>query len=185
MKILDFGCGNKKGAGCPYAGDIIGVDIDKISQADVIWDLEKFPYPFKDNEFDAVYSHHCLEHLEDTLKVMEELCRITKPHGRITILVPYGASSFALNNPTHKKFFSVEAIYGIANFIPKVKVLKAEYHYIYTAFPELQSWKGKLLRKMFKPVDWLINSHQNIYGRIGRHFLGDADEVEWELERVK
>lgn len=185
MKILELGCGNMKGKGCPYTGEIIGMDIDPNSQADVLWNLDVVPYPFKDSEFDAVYSHHCLEHLEDTIKVMQELCRITKPHGRIDILVPYGASSFALNNVTHKMFFSVEAIFGISNFNPKIKVRKAEYHYIFKAFPELQSWKGKLLRRMFKPFDWLINSHPYLYGKIGRYYLGDVDEIEWELEVIK
>jgi SAM-dependent methyltransferase len=182
MRILELGCGNKKGCGCPYKGEITGVDADPKSQADVIWNLEKFPYPFKDSEFDAVYSHHCVEHLGDTLKVMEEIARITKPHGKVTMLVPYGKGRLALGNVTHKKFFSAEAINSVAGFNQKIKVLKSEYHLIHRGFPELQNWKGRLLRQLATPIDFLINLNPGLYERIG---LFPADEIEWELEVVK
>ncbi|NYZ75675.1 class I SAM-dependent methyltransferase [Candidatus Micrarchaeota archaeon] len=181
MKILELGCGNKKGCGCPYKGDIVGVDISPDSKADIIWNLEKFPYPFKNNEFDAVYIHHCLEHLEDTVKVMDQIWKITKPHGKVLILVPYGASAWSLTNPTHKKFFNYATLTDFKGF----KVLKCKYNYVHRGFPELQSWKGRLLRQLTKPMDWLINANPYIYDKILRHYLGDADEIEWELEVIK
>lgn len=190
-KILELGCGNKKGCGCPYEGEITGVDVDKDSQADVIWNLEKFPYPFKDNEFDAVYTHHCVEHLADTIAVMNELHRITKAKGRVTILVPYGSSAWSLSNVTHKKFFNADSIKfftaGNSNSMktPPFRLLRVRYNYIYSGFPELQSWKGKLFRKVMKPMDWLINWNHAFYDKILRHYVGDADEIEWELSVIK
>ena len=41
MKILDLGCGKRK------QKDAIGVDMSEDSDADVIHDLNKFPYPFE------------------------------------------------------------------------------------------------------------------------------------------
>ncbi|QLJ53451.1 MAG: hypothetical protein Sv326_1276 [Candidatus Fermentimicrarchaeum limneticum] len=186
MKILELGCGNYKGKGCPYKGEVIGVDIDSNSQADVVWDLEKFPYPFQDNEFDAVYSHHCLEHLEDTVAVMNEIWRITKSGGKVFIVVPYGVSEWSHSNPTHRKFFAYNSI---THFTPpnsnKFRLVSTHINYIFAGFPELMSWRGRLFRKLMKPLDWLINISPSYYGKIGRFYIGDADEIEWELSVVK
>ena len=39
MKILDLGCGKRKRKGT------VGIDISKDTDADIIHDLNKFPYP--------------------------------------------------------------------------------------------------------------------------------------------
>jgi hypothetical protein len=49
MKILDVGCGKNKRKGA------IGIDIDPNSDADVIHDLNIFPWPFNDNELILYY----------------------------------------------------------------------------------------------------------------------------------
>lgn len=201
--ILDVGCGRYKGYGCPYEGDIIGIDIDPDSQADIIGDLEVFPWHGKDrqgkavyfrpSEFDAIYSYHCLEHLSDTVKVMDELHRIVKPGGRIRICVPYGASAWALSNPTHKKFFNADAIRFFTEGElmhpirqPRFRLIFKQYNYIYHGIPELQSWKGKMLRRFSNLImDRLVNCNYAFYDKILRHYLGDADEIEWELEVIK
>ena len=53
---LDLACGNNKQKG------FIGVDITKKgTQADIEWDLMKFPWEFaKDNSADEVFSSHFL-----------------------------------------------------------------------------------------------------------------------------
>jgi SAM-dependent methyltransferase len=181
VKILDLGCGNKKGCGCPYTGKVVGVDIDTNSQADVLWDLEKFPYPFKNNEFDAIYAHHSLEHLEDTNKVMDELWRITKPNGRVKIMVPFGTSTSALQNPTHKRFFSVITIQSYTNGEkPKFRLLSAKLNYVVPI-----NWKRRILKIATTPVDWFINANHYFYEKLLRYYCGDADEIEWELEVIK
>jgi len=45
MRILDVGCGINKKAGA------IGVDRNPASRADVIANLDHFPYPFRDSSF--------------------------------------------------------------------------------------------------------------------------------------
>ena len=99
MKKLNLGSGLK-----PEKG-YINVDFVKREGVDVIHNLEKFPYPFKDNEFDEVLVDNVLEHLEDTIKVMEELHRISKHNGIIKIIVPHYSSCGAFNHLTHKRYF--------------------------------------------------------------------------------
>ncbi len=99
-KILDIGCGNKKKL------HAIGVDMNPRSEADILHDLNNFPYPFSDNEFQEVYCDSILEHLNDIFRVMEEIHRITVPGGLVWIKVPHYTSFDAYTDPTHTHFFT-------------------------------------------------------------------------------
>lgn len=102
-KVLDLGCGNKKRPGA------VGVDSNARTQADVVHDLDVFPYPFADAEFDEAYVDNCLEHLREPVRVMEELHRIVKPGGLVKVIVPYFRSTWAFIDPTHRHFFGVDS----------------------------------------------------------------------------
>lgn len=101
--ILDMGCGKKKREGT------IGVDFSSRHDADVIHDLDVFPYPFENKSVDCVYLDNCLEHLSSPLQVMEELYRILKAGGEVVIMVPYFRSRWAYNDPTHKSFYTINS----------------------------------------------------------------------------
>lgn len=64
MKKLHLGCGEDIKEG------YINLDFLKMDGVDVVHNLNKFPYPFEDNQFDEVYASHILEHLDDLAKVM-------------------------------------------------------------------------------------------------------------------
>jgi ubiquinone/menaquinone biosynthesis C-methylase UbiE len=105
MRILDIGCGNKK-LKAKSSDIVIGLDIVKLPGVDVVHNLEKFPWPFKKNEFDYIYANNVLEHLTDIIKPIEELHRIIKNHGILHILVPIYPSINMFVDPTHKSFFT-------------------------------------------------------------------------------
>ncbi len=102
-KVLDLGCGNKKRPGA------IGVDFNERTAADVIHNLNSFPYPFDDSSFDEIYLDNALEHLDDVMHVMEEVYRLCKPGGVVKVIVPYFRSPWAYIDPTHKHFFTVNS----------------------------------------------------------------------------
>lgn len=104
MNILDLGCGNKKRPGA------IGIDINPDTDADVVHDLDVFPYPFEDSHFDEVYADNVLEHLSDVIGTMEELHRICKPGALVKVIVPYFRSRWAFIDPTHRHFFTVDSM---------------------------------------------------------------------------
>lgn len=104
MKILDLGCGKKKQKGA------MGIDINPDTDADIIHDLNKFPYPFEDSTFDFIYADNVIEHLDNVVKVLEELYRITKGGATIKIIVPFFRSVYASIDPTHKHFFTVRSL---------------------------------------------------------------------------
>jgi SAM-dependent methyltransferase len=99
-KILDVGCGNNK-----YPG-AVGIDFNPRTQADVIHDLGVVPYPFKDNEFDEVFSHHVVEHVPDVMAFVSELHRITRPGGRIRLITPHYSNPDWPTDPTHRNHFN-------------------------------------------------------------------------------
>lgn len=97
-KLLNIGCGN-----FPKPGY---VNLDLTSPyAEVKHDLNKFPYPFKDEEFELIEADHVLEHLQDPFQVMKELYRILKPNGVLKIRVPHFSRGFT--HADHKRGFDV------------------------------------------------------------------------------
>jgi len=83
MKKLNLGCGQWIIPG------YINQDVIDLPGVDMVFDLDKFPYPFEDSTFDEIYSAHVLEHVQDLGEVMQELTRICKPGSDIKVVVPY------------------------------------------------------------------------------------------------
>ena len=102
MNKINVGCGKEIKEGW------INLDIVKGEGVDIVHNLNKFPYPFKDNEFDEIYAYHILEHLDDFLKSVKELYRILKPKGKLFVRVPHFSSAGAFT-PHHKLFFNTTA----------------------------------------------------------------------------
>ena len=65
-KLLVLGCGKKERPGNPE-DTIITVDVNENVDADVVHNLDIYPWPFQDDEFDVVHLDNVLEHLEDVL----------------------------------------------------------------------------------------------------------------------
>lgn len=96
MRVLDAGCGRAKVAGA------IGIDIHPESAADIRADLDRTPWPLADSTFDRVRLEHCLEHLRDPIRVLEECHRVARPGGEILIEIPYVSHFQSWRDPTHR-----------------------------------------------------------------------------------
>ena len=79
MKTLDVGCGIHKQPGS------IGLDNNPASRADVLADLDHFPYPFADSSFDRLTAIHVIEHVTDVIRTMEEFHRLVRPGGTVRL----------------------------------------------------------------------------------------------------
>lgn len=100
MKVLDIGCGNRKRQGA------FGIDTNPQSAADLVHDLNIFPYPLLDNEFDLIICKDILEHLDDVVKTIEEIHRVAKPDCRVEIAVPSLSSAARHIDLTHRRSFT-------------------------------------------------------------------------------
>ncbi len=51
------------------------------TRADVLADLDRFPYPFRDAAFGQIRAIHVIEHVQDVIRTMEEFHRLARPGG--------------------------------------------------------------------------------------------------------
>jgi predicted SAM-dependent methyltransferase len=103
---LNFGCGND------YMKGWVNVDVKEDCPVDVIWDLNKFPYPFKNNTFDEVLISYVLEYLDNPIKVLKEIIRISKNKAKITIIVVHSLSFSAISQISFRNNFTENSFNG-------------------------------------------------------------------------
>jgi SAM-dependent methyltransferase len=172
MEILDIGCGNRKIPGA------VGLDRNPGSQAEVIHDLDVFPYPFEDNRFDRIYGLDVLEHLGDVIRVMEELHRLGKPGARVFLRVPHFTSTQAYGDPTHRHFFNTQSLDYFCGGFPEYEF------YTQARFKKVRVrinfWKIHRLNG----ISFLANRFPVYYEKL-LAFIFPAMNIEFELEIVK
>ena len=95
---LNLGSGNKR------VKNFVNVDMHPEEHIDIVHDLSKYPYPFKDDSVDEIRAWAICEHLHDLDGFLNECHRILKNEGFINIRVPYYNSSIA-PRPDHVKYF--------------------------------------------------------------------------------
>jgi SAM-dependent methyltransferase len=106
--ILDIGCGSAKMPGA------VGLDISSDTDADIVHDLDAFPYPIEDSSFDQILLQDVIEHVREPIRVFEELHRVARPGARIQLRTPHFSSVLAYGDPTHRHYFSTIAIRSLA-----------------------------------------------------------------------
>src|SRR5882762_8121708 len=83
------------GAGPMSLPDAISVDINLGTKPDVVWDLNRVPWPFANDTFVEIVALSILEHLDDFLGAMTEIHRVSKSGAVTNILVPHFSSAAA------------------------------------------------------------------------------------------
>jgi len=93
------------GAGNDIRDGFINHDIVNLQNIDIVFDLNERPWPIESNKCIEIIAYDVIEHLDDFIKTMEEIYRITKKGGTISLTVPYWNSVATYIDPTHKKGF--------------------------------------------------------------------------------
>jgi SAM-dependent methyltransferase len=106
--ILDVGCGSAKTPGA------VGLDLSPDTAADIVHDLDAFPYPIEDSSFDQILLQDVIEHVREPIRVFEELHRVARPAARVQLRTPHFSSVLAYGDPTHRHCFSTIAIRSLA-----------------------------------------------------------------------
>ncbi len=176
---LNLGCGKDIKEG------YINVDYINCRGIDKVYDLNKTPYPFETNSFKEIFMQDILEHLEDSLKVLKELHRISKPNGIIKIRVPHCKSAQAWGDITHKRAFSCDSFKHYDILYPykgsetlETETIKLKRNKIKIIFPRVFHYLG---------IAYLINL--NLFTRYlyERYLAGiiTPENIYFELEVVK
>ncbi len=92
------------GCGLDIREGFVNLDCQKLPGVDVVADLgncRTTPLPFEENSVDHFLGLHLIEHIEDTMALMQELYRCAKPEATAHFHLPYGSSDDAWEDPTH------------------------------------------------------------------------------------
>ena len=95
-------CAYSTSAAASAASWFSGIDRNPASGADVLCDLDRFPYPFRDATFDKLQAIHVIEHVSDVIKTMEEFHRLLGPGGEAFIVTPHYTDFSSFCDPTHR-----------------------------------------------------------------------------------
>lgn len=87
----------------------VNLDRTSVLGADVVHDLNDFPWPFPADRFTRVVARDVLEHLDDLVGVMEELHRVCSNGARVEIGLPHFSSVTHFTDPTHRHAFGIES----------------------------------------------------------------------------
>lgn len=172
MKILDVGCGRNKTEGA------VSMDFVGAVGADVLHDLNTFPYPFADNEFDKIICKNVIEHLDNVVKVMEELHRIGRNEAEVFIQTPHFSSLYSWQDPTHKHHFALDSFdyftedTSHSNFYSNIRFRIVEKRIVF----------GKALISLIPKILYCLSPH--LYEK---HFtfIFPANELRFRLVVVK
>jgi len=102
---IDIGCQITK-----VLPDAVGYDIVETADVDIVGDAE-FMAEVGDEEYDWVYSSHCLEDIENVEAALKNWWRILKPGGYLSLVVPHRdyyerkRTLPSVGNAGHKHFF--------------------------------------------------------------------------------
>lgn len=177
-RILDVGCGLKKIPGAD------GLDIVPLKSVDIVHDLNIFPYPIRTNTYDEIYCLHVLEHVDDMLRLMEEIYRVAKKGAFVHIRGPHAScSSTVWIDPTHKRglttrmfrdYFSVDGTW-VFYTKSRFRVERIRLSYVLT---DSNSRIPKVVSGLF---DWLANrsqTAQELCERLWANWVGGFEEIE-------
>ncbi len=174
-RILDVGCGINK-----YPGSV-GIDRLRGTAADVVHDLDAFPWPLEDSSFDQIRLIHVIEHVGDVIRTMEEIHRIGRVGARVVIATPHYTDFSSFCDPTHRwhlnsyslRYFGDDnAGYGYYS--------RARFREISTRVRLLRFWR-------LLGFEMLVNAIPN-FRRFWEHYLCfvvRGKVIEFELEVLK
>lgn len=175
MKKLNLGCGTDIREG------FVNLDSKALPGVDVVHDIERFPFPFAEEEFEYILCQDVLEHVE-YIGVLKELHRILKKNGTVEIRVPHFSSVNNFRDPTHKKMFSA---FVFEMFVKKALHNRAYYfdfHFEKTVSKRI-TFRGNVL---YWPVKKLCNLNDSFLNFFEYSFLSrlfPADNIVVSLKK--
>jgi SAM-dependent methyltransferase len=146
-RMMDFGCGSKPYQSLFTVGEYVGVDFNgqghshENEQIDVFYDGQTLP--FKDAEFDSVFSSEVFEHVFNLEHMLPEIGRVMKPGASILVTCPFAIAeheapndyarytSFGLKHLFEKNGFEVIEYKKVGNHFETIMQLRIMYLHMY------------------------------------------------------
>ncbi len=97
------------GAGAvPHVPHAIRLDLARACRPDVVADANR-TLPFRNDSFAIVGAYDVLEHVDDLVRVVEEIHRVLRPGGVLQVTTPHFSSANAYTDPTHRRALSLRS----------------------------------------------------------------------------
>ena len=155
----------------------ITVDIDKNSNADIAYDLNAYPYPFDNASVDVIHISHCLEHLDNPIRFLEEAYRILKYNGTMIVKVPHFSSATSFSSLLHKHYFGINTLKD--QYTPNYKFFQESVKLNYCVY------RDTAFRKLVNGVmSSLANINVGFCERIWCYWVGGFSEIEFALRKA-
>lgn len=157
---------------------------DNAGEIDVAHDLDRLPWPFEEGSVAEVVMDHSLEHLEDTIGVIQELYRICADGARIEIRAPH--FSCAWFHPGHRRAIGVGLFDHFDPRVPehygncRFRVERVSMHWMR---PRDQT--SHLRKAISAALSGLANLNPRVCQRIWCYWVGGFDEIEFRVRVVK
>lgn len=100
MKKLNLGCGRD----IKQRWD--NIDIRELPGVTKNFDFNKYPYPIKNNTYDKILMKMILEHIDNPIKTLKEVIRISKDNAKLIIIVPHANSYAYKSDLQHRSNFT-------------------------------------------------------------------------------
>lgn len=175
---LDLGAGNRPTPGFK-AVDITG-------EPDYLVDLFQYPWPFKDRSVTEVVSNHLIEHIPHYRPEYEgvdgfwmffnELHRIMRKGGKVTLTCPYAKGDRAFWDPSHTRYIHEVNFYYLN---PQWLLEQGLQHYPITANFEVVTIDG-----MGVPDD-IINRNMEMQQQARSYYWNAVTDLQIQLKAVK
>jgi SAM-dependent methyltransferase len=102
---LNLGCGRDRRPGYYHVDQVAELE------PDLVWNLDRHPYPLPDHHFESVLALDVVEHLEDVTAFLVDVHRVLRPGGIVEITTPHFSCANSYTDPTHRRhlgFFSFD-----------------------------------------------------------------------------
>lgn len=136
------------GSGKKYMPGATNVDLTPETGPDVVHDLNVLPWPFAESSFDEVHAYDVIEHLADVIKTLEEIHRVTRSGGTLTVHVPHYSSDGAFTDPTHRQYFSVRTFDYVTEGHPQAFYTRARFRVLERAIVFRPTVVNKLVHRL-------------------------------------
>lgn len=171
---LNLGCGRDIKPG------YVNLDRIPLPGVDVVHNLEDTPLPFRTSTFAEVHCRHVLEHVSNYIPLMEELHRITRSGGIITIEVPHCSYVMAYTDPTHKRFFAYNSMRYFTENYDYSFYTSARFEIVKARF-QITGGKARWLNRLCDPM---VNLFPDLYERLFT-WVFPVENLIYELRVIK
>lgn len=175
---LDLGAGNNPTPGFK--------SVDLVGEPDYLVDLFQYPWPFKDRSVSEVVSNHLIEHIPHYRPEYEgvdgfwmffnELHRIMRKNGKVTVTCPYAKSDRRDWDPSHTRGIHEMNFYY---FDPKWLEANRLQHYPITAHFEVITIDGVGV------PDEILNRNPEMQAQARSYYWNAIADLSVQLKAIK